>query len=420
MKTFILSLQHVLAMYAGAVIVPIIVAGGLGLSAEQTTYLVSVDIFMCGVATFLQVYKGKFTGIGLPVVLGCTFTAVAPMIAIGNSSGLPTMYGAIFVSGLVVVGIAPFFAKVAKLFPPVVTGSVVTIIGITLVPVAMNYIAGGQGSKDFGNPKNIILACITLAIILVIYKFTTGFIQSIAILLGLVSGTVIASFMGMVSLTEVTQAGWFQHPTPLKFASFEFNISAILTFVIVGIVSMIESTGVYYALGNICNQEVKEPDLRRGYLAEGLAVMIGSLVNAFPYTTYSQNVGLVQISGVKSKKVMYVMVLLLLVFGSIPKIGALATIVPQPVLGGAMISMFGMVLAYGVKMLGNTDFAKQENLMIIACSVGLGLGVTTVPTAFAQLPSFIRMFTDSGIVLGTIVAIVMNLIFNRKSKLKNN
>ena len=264
------------------------------------------------------------------------------------------------------------------------------------------------------------MACITLAIILVIYKFTTGFIQSIAILLGLVSGTIIASFMGMVSLTEVTQAGWFQHPTPFKFASFEFNISAILTFVIVGIVSMIESTGVYYALGNICNQEVKEPDLRRGYLAEGLAVMIGSLVNAFPYTTYSQNVGLVQISGVKSKKVMYVMVLLLLVFGSIPKIGALATIVPQPVLGGAMISMFGMVLAYGVKMLGNTDFAKQENLMIIACSVGLGLGVTTVPTAFAQLPSFIRMFTDSGIVLGTIVAIVMNLIFNRKSKQKNN
>ena len=330
------------------------------------------------------------------------------------------MYGAIFVSGLVVVVIAPFFAKVAKLFPPVVTGSVVTIIGITLVPVAMNYIAGGQGSKDFGNPKNIVLACITLAIILVIYKFTTGFIQSIAILLGLVSGTIIASFMGMVSLTEVTQAGWFQHPTPFKFAGFEFNISAILTFVIVGIVSMIESTGVYYALGNICNQEVKEPDLRRGYLAEGLAVMIGSLVNAFPYTTYSQNVGLVQISGVKSKKVMYVMVLLLLVFGSIPKIGALATIVPQPVLGGAMISMFGMVLAYGVKMLGNTDFAKQENLMIIACSVGLGLGVTTVPTAFAQLPSFIRMFTDSGIVLGTIVAIVMNLIFNRKSKQKNN
>lgn len=164
MKTFILSLQHVLAMYAGAVIVPIIVAGGLGLSAEQTTYLVSVDIFMCGTATFLQVYKGKFTGIGLPV-----------------------MYDAIFVSGLVVVFIAPFFAKVAKLFPRVVTGSVVTIIGITLVPVAMNYIAEGQGAKDFGNSKNIILACITLAIILVIYKFTTGFIHSIAILLGLVS-----------------------------------------------------------------------------------------------------------------------------------------------------------------------------------------------------------------------------------------
>ena len=417
MKTFILSLQHVLAMYAGAVIVPILVAKGLGLTAEQTTYLVSVDIFMCGVATFLQVYRGKFTGIGLPVVLGCTFTALAPMITIGKSAGLATMYGSIFVSGLVVVLIAPIFAKVAKLFPPVVTGSVVTIIGITLVPTAMNYIAGGEDVSDFGNPKYILLACITLAIILVIFKFTTGFIQSIAIFIGIVVGTVIDSFMGMVSFDKVLGADWFQHPTPFKFTGFEFNMSAILTFVIVGIVSMIESTGVYYALGNICNQEVNEPDLRRGYLAEGLAVMIGSLVNAFPYTTYSQNVGLVQISGVKSKKVMYVMVLLLLVFGSIPKIGALATIVPQPVLGGAMISMFGMVLAYGVKMLGNTDFAKQENLMIIACSVGLGLGVTTVPTAFSQLPSFIRMFTDSGIVLGTIVAIVMNLIFNRKSKL---
>lgn len=222
--------------------------------------------------------------------------------------------------------------------------------------------------------------------------------------------------MGMVSLAEVSNASWFQHPTPFKFSGFEFRASAILTFVIVGIVSMIESTGVYYALGNICDKKIGEKDLRSGYFAEGLAVMIGSTVNAFPYTTYSQNVGLVQISGVKSKRVMYVMVLILLVFGSIPKIGALATIVPQPVLGGAMISMFGMVLAYGVKMLGSTDFAKQENLMIIACSVGLGLGVTTVPTAFSQLPSFIRMFTDSGIVLGTIVAIVMNLIFNRRSK----
>ena len=416
MKTFILSLQHVLAMYAGAVIVPIIVASGLGLSASQTTYLVSVDILMCGVATFLQVYRGKFIGIGLPVVLGCTFTAVAPMIAIGKVEGLSVMYGAIFASGLVVVLIAPFFAKVAKLFPPVVTGSVVTIIGITLVPVAMNYIAGGQGSPDFGNPKNILLALLTLVIILVIYRFTTGFIHSIAILLGLVIGTIVASFFGMVSLTEVTNASWLQTPMPFKFASFEFSASAVLTFVIVGIVSMIESTGVYYALGNICEEKIGESDLRRGYLSEGLAVMLGATVNAFPYTTYSQNVGLVQISGVKSKKVMYLMVVLLIVFGSIPKIGAFATIVPQPVLGGAMISMFGMVLAYGVKMLGSTDFAKQENLMIIACSVGLGLGVTTVPQVFEKLPAFIRMFTDSGIVLGTVVAIVMNLVFNRKRK----
>lgn len=417
MKNLLLSIQHVLAMYAGAVIVPIIVAGALGLSAQQTTYLVAVDIFMCGVATFLQVYRGKFIGIGLPVVLGCTFTAVGPMIAIGNAHGLSIMYGSIFISGLAVIVIAPFFAKVAKLFPPVVTGSVVTIIGITLIPVAMNYSAGGVGSKHYGDMKNIFIALVTLMVILILYRFTRGFIRSISILIGLVIGTLLSACFGLVQTSNVATAAWLQYPSIFKFASFEFHLSSIITFIIVAIVSMIESTGVYYALTDIIGRKkLEEEDLRRGYFSEGLAVMIGALVNAFPYTTYSQNVGLVQISGVKTKKVMYMMVAILMLAGSIPKIGALATIIPEPVLGGAMIAMFGMVLAYGVKMLGQVDFTKEENLMTIACSVGVGLGVTTVPQALAKVPPYLTWLTESGIVLGTFVAIIINLFFTLKNK----
>lgn len=191
-KTASLGIQHVLAMYAGAVVVPLIVGGALKLTGEQLTYLVSIDIFMCGIATILQVWRNKFFGIGLPVVLGCTFTAVGPMIAIGGQYGISAIYGSILISGLFVVLISQYFGKLVKFFPPVVTGSVVTIIGITLIPVAMNNMAGGQGSPDFGSLSNIALAFGTLLFIIVLYRFFTGFIRSISILLGLLAGTTVA------------------------------------------------------------------------------------------------------------------------------------------------------------------------------------------------------------------------------------
>ncbi|QTQ08090.1 purine permease [Macrococcoides canis] len=410
MKNLLLSLQHLLAMYAGAIIVPIIVGHALGFSAQETAYLVSVDIFMCGVATFLQVYKG--IGIGLPVVLGCTFTAVTPMIMVGSKHGIDVLYGSLFASGIIIVLISPFFSYLVKIFPPVVTGSVVTIIGITLMPVAMNNLAGGQGSKDYGAPLNILLGLITLIIILVIHRLSTGFIRSIAILLGLVIGTVIASFFGLVNLGAVHESNWFELPKPFRFAGFKFELGSILLFVIVGIVSLIESTGVYSALSEITKTKIDRKDISKGYRAEGIAIVLGSIFNAFPYTAYSQNVGLVSLSGVKSNKVMYGMVGLLLLCGSIPKLGAIATIIPTSVLGGAMIAMFGMVMAYGVKMLGAIDFTKQDNLLIIAVSVGIGLGITTVPEAFSKFGSDYEWLTQNGIVIGTFTAIILNLFFN--------
>jgi len=407
-----LGIQHVLAMYAGAVIVPLIVGGALGLTGEQLTYLVSIDIFMCGIATLLQVWRNKFFGIGLPVVLGCTFTAVGPMIAIGGQYGISAIYGSILVSGIFVVVISKFFGKLVRFFPPVVTGSVVTIIGITLIPVAMNNMAGGQGSPDYGSLTNIGLAFSTLLFIIVLFRFFKGFVRAIAILLGLAAGTTVAYFMGKVNFAAVGEASWFHMPAPFYFGLPTFEVSAILTMMLVAMVSLVESTGVYFALSDICEEKLEEKDLANGYRAEGLAIILGAFFNAFPYTTYSQNVGLLQLSGVKTKNVIYTAGAFLVLLGLVPKIGALTTIIPTPVLGGAMVAMFGMVVAYGIKMLSAVEFSSQENLLIIACSVGMGLGVTAVPELFAQMPSSIRILTDNGIVAGSLTAIILNLVFN--------
>ena len=410
MKTFILSVQHLLAMYAGAILVPIIVGTSLDFTPEQIAFLVTIDIFMCGVATFLQVWKG--TGTGLPIVLGCTFTAVAPMILIGQTKGIDVLYGSLFLSGILVIIIAPFFSQLVRFFPPVVTGSVVTIIGINLMPVAMNYLAGGEGAKDYGNGNNIVLGVVTLLVILIIQRLTTGFFKSIAILIGLLVGTILASTFGSVDVKQVGEAHWFALPQPFRFSMFSFDFGATLVFFIVALVSLIESTGVYHALSQITGKQLERKDFRKGYTAEGLAIMLGSIFNAFPYTAYSQNVGLVSLSGAKKNNVIYGMVILLLICGCIPKLGALANMIPLPVLGGAMIAMFGMVMAYGVSILGNIDFKNQNNLLIIAVSVGLGTGISAVPQAFESLGEQFAWLTQNGIVLGALSAIILNFFFN--------
>ncbi|MEC1679737.1 xanthine permease [Bacillus mojavensis] len=415
-KTLSLGIQHVLAMYAGAIVVPLIVGKAMGLTAEQLTYLVSIDIFMCGVATLLQVWSNRFFGIGLPVVLGCTFTAVSPMIAIGSEYGVSAVYGSIIASGILVILISFFFGKLVSFFPPVVTGSVVTIIGITLMPVAMNNIAGGEGSPDFGDLSNLALALIVLSIIVLLYRFTTGFIKSISILIGILIGTFIAYFMGKVQFDNVSDAAFVQMIQPFYFGAPSFQTAPIITMSIVAIVSLVESTGVYFALGDLTNRRLSEKDLSRGYRAEGLAVLLGGIFNAFPYTAFSQNVGLVQLTGIKKNAVIVVTGVLLMAFGLFPKIAAFTTIIPSAVLGGAMVAMFGMVIAYGIKMLSRIDFAKQENLLIVACSVGLGLGVTVVPDIFKQLPSVLTLLTTNGIVAGSFTAVVLNMIYNMFSK----
>ncbi|OBA01866.1 xanthine permease, partial [Bacillus subtilis] len=342
-QLMMLGLQHMLAMYAGAILVPLIVGAAIGMNTGQLTYLIAIDLFMCGAATLLQLWKNRYFGIGLPVVLGCTFTAAGPMISIGGTYGVSAIYGAIIAAGLIIILAAGFFGKLVRFFPPVVTGSVVMIIGISLIPTAMNNLAGGEGSKDFGSLDNVLLGFSVTAFTLLLFYFFKGFIRSIAILLGLIAGTAAAFFMGEVDFSDVMEASWLHVPSLFYFGMPTFELPAVVTMLLVAIVSLVESTGVYFALADITNRRLSEKDLEKGYRAEGLAIVLGGLFNAFPYTAFSQNVGIVQLSKMKSVNVIAITGMMLMAIGLVPKAAALTTVIPNPVLGGAMIVMFGMV-----------------------------------------------------------------------------
>jgi xanthine permease len=419
-KTGFLGLQHVLAMYAGAIVVPLIVGPAVGMNQQQLAYLISIDLFTCGIATLIQVIGGRHFGIRLPAVLGCTFTAVVPMISIGKMQGVTAIYGAIIASGIIVMILAQFFSKVVKWFPPVVTGSVVMLMGVSLIPVAMNNAAGGEGSPTYGQWENLLLAFVTFLMVILINRFFRGYVKAISVLIALVIGTGLAAIMGMVSFHPVMEADWFHMVQPLYFGVPTFHLSAILMMVLVSIVSMIESTGVFMALGEVCEKEVGPDDIKRGLRAEGLAIGIGGLFNAFPYTTFSQNVGLVALTRVKTRAVVIWAGGLLMLLGSLPKVAALTTIIPTPVLGGAMVPMFGMVVTSGVRMLSVVDFHRTENLLIIASSIGIGLGVAVVPHMFQHLPHVVRLLVENGIVMGSLTAVVLNWILNHTKGVKHD
>ena len=406
----ILGLQHLLAMYSGSILVPIMIAGALGYNAHQLTYLISTDIFMCGVATFLQVQLNKYFGIGLPVVLGVAFQSVAPLSMIGASHGSGAMFGALIVSGIYVILVSGFFSKIANLFPSIVTGSVITTIGLTLIPVAIGNM-GNNAPKP--TVQSLILAVVTILIILVVNIYTTGFIKSISILIGLIVGTAIAASIGLVDFTPVAQAPVVHVPTPFFFGAPKFEITSIVMMCIIATVSMVESTGVYLALSDITKDPITSTRLRNGYRAEGLAVLLGGIFNTFPYTGFSQNVGLVKLSGIKTRLPIYYAAAFLVLLGLLPKFGALAQIIPSPVLGGAMLVMFGFVSIQGMQILARVDFEHNEhNFLIAAVSIAAGVGLNN-STLFNGLPTGFQMFFANGIVVASVLAIVLNAILNR-------
>lgn len=413
-KLFAFGLQHVLAMYAGAVAIPLLVGAALKFSQLQISLLVAADLFSCGLATLIQSLGiGKSIGIRLPAILGCSFAVVAPLITIGSQYGMPYVYGAILCAGVFVFLFAPLYGEVLHFFPPVVIGSVVTIIGLSLLPVAAQNVGGGAGDKNFGSVRNLALAGIVILIILLFNKLFTGFLRSIAVLIGIVAGTAIGGMMGMVDMTPVHTSSWFGFVHPFLFGAPKFAANPILLMIIIMLICMIESTGTYLGIGKVVGKDIGKKDIVKGMRAEGLATIIGGIFNSFSYTCFNQNLGLLTLSRVYSRFVGAAAGIILVLLGLCPKFAAFATIIPNPVIGGATIVMFALVAVAGFNMLREVDFDDSGNMLIVACSVGIGLAVTTVPTLFDKTPMFIRtVFGGSGIVSCAFVAVILNLLFN--------
>lgn len=410
---FAYGLQHVLAMYAGAVAVPIIVAQALGLTAEQLIHLINADLFTCGIATLIQTVGFWRVGARIPMIQGVTFASVTPMILIGTEYGITAIYGAIIAAGIFTFFIAPYFSRLIKLFPPVVTGSIIMIIGITLLPVAVNWIGGGNPkSPDFANPTNLFLAAATLCVVVSIYRYCRGFISNIAVLLGLIFGTVLSMILGVANFDEVGRAAWVGVITPFSFGFPTFNAGSVVSMIIVMLVVMVETTGDCIAIGEIVHRPIGRGRLARCLRADGLSTLIGGIFNSFPYTAFAQNVGLIAVTRVKSRFVVAASGVILILLGLFPKMAAIVACIPNAVLGGAGIAMFGMIIASGVRALSRVRFEGNYNLMLIAISIGMSMIPLTAPNFFQHFPDTAKIVLQSGITLGSITAVVLNILFN--------
>ncbi|WP_094603978.1 Uric acid transporter UacT [Sporomusa silvacetica DSM 10669] len=416
-QLFTYGLQHVLAMYAGAVAVPLIIANALGLSKEQLIYLINADLFTCGIATLIQTIGFGNMGIQMPVIQGVTFAAVTPMIIIGKTHGLTGIYGSIMVAGLVTYLMSPYFSRLIRFFPPVVTGTIITIIGVTLMPVAVRWAAGGNpAAKDFAAFPYICMALVTLILVLFFYRYFKGFLSNIAVLLGLIVGTLIAIPLGMVNFSQVPTAAWMGVTTPFAFGLPTFDLASILAMVLVMLVVMTETTGDCIAIGEIISKPVTQKDLTKGLRADGFSTILGGILNSFPYTAFAQNVGLVGLTRVKSRFVVAAAGVILIVLGLFPKAAAVIAAIPNPVLGGAGIAMFGMVAASGIKTLSKVQFDGTHNIMVVAVSIGVGMITLAVPNFYQNFPSWAQVILHSGITAGSVTAIILNATLNGTDK----
>lgn len=412
------GLQHVLAMYAGAVAVPIILANALHLSVDDLIRLINADLFTCGIATLIQTLgigsrKQLFIGAKIPMVQGATFTAVSPMIMIGSEYGMTAIYGSIIVAGLVTFFLAPYFSKLIRFFPPIVTGTIVTIMGISLMPVAINWIAGfDPSSPTYANGTDLSLALFTVILVLSIYRFGKGFLSNISVLLGLVGGTVLAMLLGVTNFAEVEKAKLVAFTEPFAFGLPTFEVSAVFAMIIVMLVTMVETTGDAVAIGEIVERPMDKKSLSACLRADGASTVIGGIFNSFPYTAFAQNIGLIAVTKVKSRFVVAMAGVILIVLGLFPKMAAVVASIPTAVLGGAGLAMFGMIIASGIRSLGKVNFENNYNLMIVAVSIGAAMIPLAAPNFYHNFPPAFKIIFQSGITLGSVIAITLNFIFN--------
>ncbi|MFI9248842.1 nucleobase:cation symporter-2 family protein [Streptomyces sp. NPDC053069] len=407
------GLQHVLAMYAGAVAVPLIVGGAMKLSPADLAYLITADLLVCGIATLIQCVGFWRFGVRLPIMQGCTFAAVSPMVLIGTTGGgLPAIYGSVIVAGLAIMLLAPVFGTLLRFFPPLVTGTVILIIGLSLLPVAGNWTAGGVGAKDFGAPKNLALAAFVLVVVLAVQRFGPALLGRIAVLTGIAVGLAVAVPFHLTDFSGVGDADWVGISTPFHFGAPRFKASAIVAMLVVALVAMTETTGDLIAVGELTGRTVEPRSLSDGLRADGLSTVLGGVFNTFPYTAYAQNVGLVGMTRMRSRWVVAAAGGMLVLLGLLPKLGAVVAAIPAPVLGGAGLVMFGTVAASGLRTLARVDFRGNNNLTVVAVSVAIGMLPVGVPTVYEKFPDWFQTVMNSGISAGCVSAITLNLLFN--------
>lgn len=409
------SLQHVLFMIASTLAVPIIVAGALSMSGMDTAFLIQCAIFTAGITTIVQAYGIGPVGSRLPIVMGCTFTFISPAIVISLEYGLAAFFGAVIVGGIFEAFFGSYLMKFTrKLFPPIVTGSVVMVIGLSLMGVAIDYSAGISGLPGYGSPRNYMLAFFTLAIILLINRLGKGFIKGISVLIGTLVAFVVSIFMGMVDFTSVINASWFAIPTPLKYGV-EFKLMPILIVILLYLVSMIEYVGDTTGVSMIAvNREPTPTELKGGVLCDGLGSAFSGLFNALPNVSYSGNIGLVALTGVYSRYIVALAGVIITIVGFVPKISTMFSLIPAPVIGGATVVLFGLIATAGVRLL-RMEKLTERNLLIIGISLTVGLGFATNPQALADYPFYVSAVVQ-GIPGTAISATLLNQLFPVKKE----
>ncbi|MBH3391566.1 purine permease [Pseudomonas putida] len=410
------GLQHVLTMYGGIVAVPLILGQAAGLNGAEIGMLIAASLFAGGLATLLQTLGLPFFGCQLPLVQGVSFAGVATMGAILSSEGgggLPGVLGAVMAASLIGFLITPVFSRITKFFPPLVTGIVITTIGLTLMPVAARWVMGGNSaSPEFGSVANIGLAGLTFAIVLLLSKLGSATISRLSILLAMVLGTLIAWALGMTDFSKVTEGAMFAFPTPFHFGMPEFHIAAILSMCIVIMVTLVETSADILAVGEIIDTKVDSKRLGNGLRADMASSILAPIFGSFTQSAFAQNVGLVAVTGVKSRYVVATGGVILVVLGLLPVMGRVIAAVPTPVLGGAGIVLFGTVAASGIRTLSKVSYKNNVNLIIVAASLGFGMIPIAAPTFYHHFPNWFETIFHSGISSAAIMAILLNLIFN--------
>ncbi|MBM5460237.1 purine permease [Pseudomonas sp. P66] len=410
------GLQHVLTMYGGIIAVPLIIGQAAGLSSAEVGLLIAASLFAGGLATLLQTLGIPFFGCRLPLVQGVSFAGVATMVTIiggDGTGGLSVVFGAVIVSSLIGLLITPLFSRIIKFFPPLVTGIVITTIGLTLMPVTARWAMGGNSqAADFGSTANISLAAFTLVTVLLLSKLGSASISRLSILLAIVIGTLAAMTLGMADFSQALQGPWVAMPEVLHFGAPQFQIAAILSMLIVIIVTMVETSADILAVGEIIDTKVDSKRLGNGLRADMISSALAPLVGSFTQSAFAQNVGLVAVTGVKSRYVVASAGLILVTLGLLPVMGRLVAAVPTAVLGGAGLVLFGTVAASGIRTLAQVDYRNNMNLIIVATSIGFGMIPIAAPGFYQHFPVWFETIFHSGISSAAIMAILLNLLFN--------